>query len=187
MTIEELAALVIDACVAEEVEHMLTGALAYNNYGLPRSTNDVDFVVQFATEEKIAKLHQHLAPSVEFDAQVRFDTLTWGSRQIGNTREHPPLIVELFDVLDDPFAQSMFSRRVEFESIEIGRTIWIPTAEDILVQKLRWGRPKDLDDAKQLLAIQGSENLDMPKIENWCREHGSLDRLQAALEAIPPI
>ncbi len=61
------------------------------------------------------------------------------------------------------------------------------TAEDIFVQKLRWGRPKDLDDAKAILAIEGTESLDMTYIENWCTTHKTTDRLQAALAGIPKI
>jgi hypothetical protein len=47
----------------------------------------------------------------------------------------------------------------------LGRTTWLPTAEDVVVQKLRWGRPKDLEDARDVLAVQGTESLDMAYIE----------------------
>jgi len=55
------------------------------------------------------------------------------------------------------------------------------------VQKLRWGRNKDLDDARDVLAVQGPETLDMAYVERWCAEHGTLDRLQVALDGIPPL
>ncbi len=55
------------------------------------------------------------------------------------------------------------------------------------MQKLRWGRNKDLDDARDVLAVQGPETLDMPYIENWCAMHGTTERLQVALAAIPPM
>lgn len=37
MTVEELAASVLEACEQEKVEHMLTGAFAHGLYGIPRS------------------------------------------------------------------------------------------------------------------------------------------------------
>jgi hypothetical protein len=51
MTVEQLAAAVIDACEAAGVDHMLTGAFATSLYGVPRSTSDVDVVVDAAAGE----------------------------------------------------------------------------------------------------------------------------------------
>ncbi len=56
-----------------------------------------------------------------------------------------------------------------------------------MVQKLRWGRSKDLDDARDVLAVQGPESLDMAYIEKWCAQHGTTGRLKAALAGIPPL
>ena len=55
------------------------------------------------------------------------------------------------------------------------------------VQKLRWGRNKYLDDARDVLAVQGTETLDMAYIEGWCARHGTTDRLTAALAGFPPL
>ena len=72
-------------------------------------------------------------------------------------------------------------------STQIQRETWLPTPEDVVVQKLRWGRNKDLDDARDVLAVQGTDSLDMPYIEKWCAEHGTRQRLEAALGGIPPM
>ena len=58
---------------------------------------------------------------------------------------------------------------------------------DVVVQKLRWGRNKDLADARDVLAVQGPEALDMAYIEHWCGQHGTLARLHEALAGIPPL
>ncbi len=55
------------------------------------------------------------------------------------------------------------------------------------MQKLRWGRSKDLDDARDVLAVQGEESLDMSDIEKWCLTPSTLDRLLAIQASIPPI
>jgi len=52
-----------------------------------------------------------------------------------------------------------------------------------VVQKLRWARPKDLDDARDVIAIQ-DEKLDMDYIKKWCVEHESIDRLQTIIEEL---
>ena len=69
----------------------------------------------------------------------------------------------------------------------LGRETWLPTPEDVVIQKLRWGRSKDLDDARDILAVQGPETLDMDYVQSWCARHGTSARLEEALAGIPPL
>ncbi len=187
MTVEELAMKVIAACEVEKLDHMITGAFAYNYYAIPRSTKDVDIVVDVTGEGKISRLINRLEPEIEFRGQVQFDTLTWGKRHIGRPVENSTLEVELFELFDDAFVQSQFHRRQRLVVPQIAMETWIPTPEDIVVQKLRWGRAKDLDDARDVLATEDPDTLDMPYIENWCAVHNTTERLHAALARIPPL
>jgi hypothetical protein len=95
--------------------------------------------------------------------------------------------VELFELFDDRFVRQQFARRRQLFSNQLNQVTWLPTPEDVIVQKLRWGRNKDLDDARDVLAVQGPETLDMAYISNWCAIHGTTARLQVALAAIPPM
>ena len=187
MTIEQLACAVLDACEAERIEHMLTGAFAHGLYGIPRSTKDVDVVLGIAADNSIMRVVARLAGVVRFEPQVQFDTLTWGKRLVGESVGVPPFQVELFELFDDPFVLSQFQRRKKMRSVQLRRDTWLPTPEDVVVQKLRWGRPKDLDDARDVLAVQGPETLDMAYIEHWCGQHATLQKLQDALAGIPPL
>ncbi len=187
MKLEELAIHVIEAAEATGVDFMAVGAIAAGAYGVPRSTRDVDVLVSMELPDGVTEIVQRLAPFVVFDPQVTFDTLTWGRRHVGQTRSAPPFKVELFETFDDPFVKSEFSRRQSVFVPLLQRSTWLPTPEDVVVQKLRWGRNKDLDDARDVLAVQGPETLDMAYIETWCRTHGTEDRLRTALEGIPPL
>jgi len=187
MNVEELAIKVIKACEAEHLDHMLTGAFAFNYYAIPRSTKDVDIVVDVTESGGIAKLIGRLEPEIEFRGQVQFDTLTWGKRHIGKPAQDSTLEVELFELFDDPFVQSQFKRKRRLALPQISIETWIPTPEDIIVQKLRWGRFKDLEDARDVLATEGPESLDMPYVENWCAIHKTTDRLEATLARIPEL
>ena len=187
MTLEALAIKIIEASEAVGVEFMAVGAIAAGAYGVPRSTRDVDLLVAMKLEGGLTALIAKLEPFVEFDAQVVFDTLKWGRRHVGQSRSAPPFKVELFEVFDDPFVQSEFARRRRIFVPMLNRDTWLPTPEDVVVQKLRWGRNKDLDDARDVLAVQGPESLDMSYIEQWCAQHGTAERLKAALAAIPPL
>ncbi|MBI5388587.1 MAG: hypothetical protein HZA90_28325 [Verrucomicrobia bacterium] len=187
MTLETLAIKVIEAAESSGVEFMVVGAVAAGAYGVPRSTGDVDLLVSVSVEGGVAAVMAKLEPIVACDAQVVFDTLTWGRRHVGRSRSAPPFKVELFEMFDDPFVQSEFARRQQVFLPVLGRATWLPTPEDVIVQKLRWGRSKDLDDARDVLAVQGLDSLDMAYIEKWCALHGTRERLQAALAGIPPL
>lgn len=187
MTIEQLALLVIKACEAAGADHMVTGAFAYNYYGIPRSTKDFDVVIDVRQTRAIGKIIGLLEPDLDFGGQVQFDTLTWGRRHIGKAREGPSYLVELFELFDDPFVLSQFQRRKQLRSIQLEHVTWLPTAEDIVVQKIRWGRAKDLDDARDVLAVQGPESLDMDYVTSWCATHATTERLTAIMDSLPPL
>ena len=181
MTIFDLAVASIEACEAEGIDHMLTGAFATSCYGIPRSTKDIDLVLAIHSPRALQGVIGRLKPDVEFSEQVQFDTLTWGKRHIGQTCGHPYLKVELFELFDDPFVQEQFSRRVKLKVGPLRREAYVPTAEDVIVQKLRWARDKDLIDAADVLIVQGPESLDMDYVRKWCHTHGSEGRLADAL------
>jgi hypothetical protein len=187
MRLEELAVRVLEAAEVENVEFMAVGAIAAGAYGVPRSTRDVDLLVSVKIPGNVAALMRRLSSFVDFDPQVTFDTLIWGRRHVGTSKTSPPFKVELFETFDDPFVISEFDRRRKVFVPILRRETWLPAPEDVVVQKLRWGRSKDLDDARDVLAVQGPETLDMAYIEHWCALHGTLPRLEDALAGIPPL
>lgn len=187
MTIEEVAVTVIKACETVGVDHMVTGAFAYNYYGIPRSTKDFDIVVDVRGSHAVSEIISLLEDVIEFGGQVQFDTLTWGRRHIGRAKHGPVFLVELFELFDDAFVTEQFRRRRQLRSGQLQHTTWLPTAEDIIVQKIRWGRSKDLDDARDVLAVQGPETLDMPYIEKWCSLHNNTGRLREIIASLPEL
>ena len=128
-----------------------------------------------------------LSGDVEFDAQVGFDTLTLGRRQVGGTREAPFFKLELFELFDDALVQMQFARRVAVRVSTLARVVQVPTAEDVLVQKLRCARDKDLLDATDVLVLRDPAELDMDYIRTWCRKHGSEEHLDRTLARLPEV
>jgi hypothetical protein len=187
MTLQELAVKVLEATESAGMDFMIVGAIAAGTYGVPRSTKDVDFLVAVKQASELQAAMASLGEIVEFDQQVVFDTLTWGRRHVGTARTHPPYKVEFFELFDDPFVLEEFHRREKVFVPMLNVETWLPTPEDVIVQKLRWGRNKDLDDARDILAVQGPETLDMEYVESWCARHQTTQRLQEALAGIPPL
>jgi predicted nucleotidyltransferase len=115
------------------------------------------------------------------DSQPSFETNTGTMRDIVM---HPEsgFTVELFYLSDDPYDQERFQRRrsINYDGVPTS----ILTAEDVVVTKLRWARSKDLDDVRDVIAMQGDAALHWPYIHRWTAIHASqskLDRVRASL------
>ena len=69
----------------------------------------------------------------------------------------------------------------------LDRTVWLPTAEDVVVQKLRWSklgaRMKDFLDARAILQVRG-DRLDWGYIDSWCGQLDIEDELLKARESV---
>lgn len=187
MDIANIATQVLERIESTGVPYMLFGAIAAGAHGIPRSTRDVDFLVPVTTGGGVNAIIKALDDIVIFEQQAVFDTLTWGKRHVGQTLSPPPVKIELFELFDDLFVMQEFGRRQQIFIPILNCKGWVPTAEDVIVQKIRWGRDKDLADVTDILAVQGTDKLDMPYIQNWCAIHKTTDRLEAALASIPPL
>jgi hypothetical protein len=96
------------------------------------------------------------------------------------------LVLALFDLIDDPHDRERFSRRRA--ATVLGRRVSLPTAEDVIVSKLRWfrlaGRRKDWDDARNVMAVQHGV-LDQPYLRHWCADLAILDLLETIERSLP--
>lgn len=185
MTSTDLVFQFVDAFEQLQIPYMLVGSYSSNVYGRPRSTQDADFVVQVSGDE-IAGIRELLAKDFVFDPQMSFETVTATMRYVA-THMHSPFKIELFLLSNDAHDKIRFERRQRWD-IE-GHKVWFPTAEDVVITKLRWSgagnRAKDLEDVRQVLNVRLNE-LDLPYIWTWCDQHGTrklLDDLVSAVQS----
>ena len=171
------------------VSHMVVGGLSSNAYGIPRATRHADIVLALDAKTLFETAAQ-LGPEFVIDGQGTFEIVT------GTMRYHlrVPAIafeIELFMLSSDPHDQTRFERRQRVFSSQIGCEIIVPTAEDVIIMKLRWAkiakRGKDSEDARDVIAVQGDEGLDWKYIHHWCALHGTRTLLDEIRASIPPI
>jgi hypothetical protein len=177
MNIDEIVLTVIDFLNEHELPYMVVGSLATNVYCVPRSTEDGDVVVQSSIAQvahDISRAHG----KVRFDPQLSFESVTATRKVVLRTEDHG-FEVELFQLSDDPHDQTRFQRRILVETM--GRKVWIASAEDMIVTKLRWaqqaGREKDISDARNLIGVQHN-HINWPYVESWCDRHGTRELLE---------
>ncbi len=180
MNINDVALRVVDSLNKSGIPFMLVGSFSSNYYGIPRSTRDADFVVQLN-----APLNDSFAltlgPEFEAQPQLSFETNTGTQRQ--EFRVAGTLFkVEIFRLSNDAHDEERFRRRspVEME----GHQVFFPTAEDVIVWKLRWARAKDRDDVRAVIGVQG-DTLDWRYIQSWCERHGTQGLLEEIRRTVP--
>ncbi|HVA50539.1 MAG TPA: hypothetical protein VNH11_29610 [Pirellulales bacterium] len=182
---DEAVVAVVDALDALGVEYMLVGSLSSNFYGIPRLTEDADIVVELG-KVSLHDLMQRLGPEFRLEPQASFDTITMTTRHILRVPSSG-FTIELFQLSDNDHDQERFRRRGPVSLF--GRTIAIPTAEDVIVTKLYWAltrrHPKDREDVRDVIAVQ-NEKLDWDYIHSWADRHGTRALLDEIRREIPP-
>jgi len=139
-----------------------------------------------ANPAQLTALAAHLQPLAQLDRQLTFETAT-GTRRTIVKVTGTDFQIELFHISQDAHDQERFLRRLRGD-LE-GLPVWVPTAEDVILWKLRWvlagGRSKDRDDVRAILAVQGPR-LDKMYLRRWTKQHGTgalLDEILASLPA----
>jgi hypothetical protein len=182
MTGEEATLAVIDALNDLSIPYMLVGSLSSNHYAIPRSTQDADFVVELAAHS-VSSIAHRLTPSLRLEPQMSFETVT-GTNRHEFTVVDDPFKIELFELSSDAHDQERFRRRVSTRVL--GRVAFVPTAEDVIITKLRWARPKDRDDVRDVIAVQ-ADRIDWTYVEPWCDRHETRTLLEEIRGSIPPL
>jgi hypothetical protein len=186
MSAESILLAVISALEHVNVPYMVVGSFSSSLYGIPRSTQDADFVVQLG-DVAVASIAENLGPGFELDPQVSFETITGTTRYILR-HSNSAFKIELFLLSEDAHDRERFARRRRLPIF--GREAWVPAPEDVVVTKLRWSRqgrrPKDIGDAKNVITMQ-ARTLDWGYVERWCDAHGTRELLDRIRASLPPL
>ncbi len=154
------------------IAYMLTGSFASAHYGAPRSTQDIDLVIE-ATAPQLRAFVECLPSDeyyVDLDAALE-----------AHNRE------SLFNVIDMTAGwkiDMIFRKSRRFSGEEFGRRhpinvqglrLFVASVEDVIVAKLEWARlansQRQIEDVAAVLRLQ-SEALDRPYLERWISELG---------------
>ena len=185
-----VALIVADALEACGVRYLVGGSLASAVSGEPRSTLDVDLVVEL-TEKDVEPLVAELGDRFHVDA----DSIRRAVRERSSTNViHYPTStkVDLFVMGGSPVDAEQMNRRQRVQvSTEPDRWLYVHTPEDILLQKLRWYRMGNEVSDRQWRDILGiilvQENrLDQPYLSHSAEALGVSDLLRRALSEAQP-
>jgi len=161
--------------------YMLTGSMASNYWGIPRTTHDLDFVLVIQPGDV-----ERLSAAFSQGFFLRPESIRKAFQpphQFNAIDELSALKVDFWLLRDNAFEQNAFARRLQVALF--GVPAWIATAEDVILHKLHWHRltPSDrqLADAAGVYAVQ-SGSLDLAYLRHWADflgVRGELDALVA--------
>lgn len=182
----DVTLLVTNLLDSLDVPYVIGGSVASTAHGLIRTTLDVDLVVDLKP--------QHVVPFVAaLSDQFYVDRPT--VRQAIERRSSFNLIhlstmvkVDVFLSKDRPFDRQQLLRRVtERITPDSDETLWILTAEDVILAKLDWFRmgghvsERQWRDILGVMKTQG-EALDVAYLRRWAEQLNVSDLLERALE-----
>lgn len=187
MSQPELLAKVARLLESSGIPYMITGSHASSAMGQPRSTHDIDFVVQMR-EEDLSQFAGAFA-----DERFGFDEVAAREAILRNDMFQLQDFsggdkVDFWMLKNQAFDQESFRRRIR--GTAAGVSVYLPTIEDHIIQKIRWAHEyksdRQYNDALLLYELHAAK-LNMPYILKWVSElhlKSTWDRMVAEAEPL---
>lgn len=149
-----------------DVPYMVTGSFAVNFFGIPRTTHDIDFVIEIRASD--AERFADAFPR-DFYADADMIRQAIANQSMFNIIDpNSGVKIDFWIIKRNPFDQERFRRRRE-QSV-FGERVFMPTPEDTIISKLLWYQEaqtdKHLNDARGVWEIQ-KESLDQEYLNRW--------------------
>ncbi len=151
------------------IDYYVSGGVASSIHGEPRSTRDLDLVIEVKPNQ-IDLLVKTLEASGYYCPAGAVEDLQRGCGNMLNiTHTETIANADIYIKDNSPFTISQMQRRILVDLDEIS-VFWIASAEDLILQKLRWGKgsksEKQWRDVLGIIKLQ-AENLDYGYLAEW--------------------
>lgn len=189
MSQQELLKKIIQVLESAGIDYMITGSLASSLQGEPRSTHDIDLVVDLQKGSSVEQLLEAFpSPEYYLDEESILEAIEQGSmfNIIDNSEGGK---IDLWMLTDDAFDKSRFGRKYSEEVM--GIQIQVSRPEDTILAKLKWanlsgGSEKLFTDALRVYEVHYG-HLDRDYLETWAMEmqlEELLNRLKNEADAL---
>jgi uncharacterized nucleotidyltransferase DUF6036 len=172
----------------QNIAYVLVGSFASSIHGMYRSTADIDILANIHTDQ-IRPLFNVLQNSFYVDEHAMRDAVAQG-RSFNAIHFDSVFKVDIFIARADEFALTQLSRRqLRKISPEKNETLYVASAEDTVLAKLRWyraGHETSNTQWNDVLGVLGASDssLDLEYLHTWAIKLGIADLLQKALDDI---
>jgi hypothetical protein len=167
MTVSDVLQRITTALERSDVAYMLTGSFVSAYYGTPRSTQDIDVVVEATPAQLSAFVNSLPVDQYYVDLDAALQALKAESMFNVVDRSTGWKIDFIFRK-SRPFSREEFRRRIRAHLQ--GVSVFVASTEDIVIAKLEWSKlaqsQRQIDDVAAILRIR-RETLDRAYIEKW--------------------
>lgn len=172
MTLPEPLARVLEALNRAGIPWMVVGSFASTHHGEPRTTADLDLVIDPDPSALSAFVADVTRAGYYADAHAAQRAIAERS-QLNVIDPRSGWKVDLMIRRDRPFSVEEFARRIRTDAFGPGGSV--ATAEDTILAKLEWAlaseSERQLRDVGSILDVSGAE-LDVGYIDRWAAELG---------------
>ncbi len=169
------------------IGYYVGGSVASSTHGLPRTTLDVDIVMNLKRTQ-VTSLVKQLEQDYYIDEDMIVEAL-FHQRSFNIIHLHTMIKVDVFVLSRDAFAKQAFERAQEIEvTFDAGTsTMAMSSPEDIILQKLKWYVIGNQVSERQWLDVLGvlkvqATHLDLDYLKYWASHLNLSELLGKALE-----
>lgn len=164
------------------IPYYVSGGVASSIYGESRSTRDLDLVIEIQSEQ-IDLLVTTLQAARFYCPEGAVEGIKQGrERMLNVTHTETITNADLYVMDNSPFAASQMSRR-KFLDMEDTPSFWVISPEDLVLQKLLWGKGKQSEkqwrDVLGILKAQ-SDSLEYSYLIDWAEYLAIAENLSEA-------
>lgn len=165
-----------------QIPYYITGGVAAYTYGEPRTTRDLDLVIQIDRSD-IVRVAQALEVEGFYCPPGAVEDIQAGrGRVLSVTQIETILNADIVINADTEFDRLKMQRR-RLVQVDAQTCVWMCSPEDLILAKLLWGRrsqsEKQWRDVLGVLKVQ-LETLDYGYLADWAEQLDLLDDLQRA-------
>lgn len=172
----------------QNIPYVLVGSFASSIHGMYRSTADIDVLADIQTEQ-VHPLFEALKNSFYLDEHAMRDAVAQ-ARSFNAIHFDSVFKVDIFIARSDEFALSQLTRRqLRKISSDTDEAVYVATAEDTVLAKLRWYRAGNETSNTQWNDVSGvlatsRGSMDLEYLRAWAGKLGVEDLLQRALDQV---
>lgn len=176
-TIEQILNTVCEFMNKNSIDYVIVGGFAVLFYGNPRTTMDIDYVIQLEDENipvLVKFLQENDFHADEYDMRAAFEEKSHCTVEDKDTMFRLD-IKGVYNEMDERTLRN--KRKVDLNDI----AIWIASPEDTIVNKLVFAREQDIKDALGILVRQ-YDVLDIVYLEKTTKNIGVYESLKELRE-----
>jgi len=163
------------------ISYMLTGSMALVHYAMPRTTADIDIVIEI-TMDDVKKFIEEFEPDY-YVPHGRIKDAIFSNRMFNILNQKTLIKVDCVVRKTDEFQRQAFSRkrRVNYAG---DFEVWIISREDLILSKLNWAKNTRSEMQMRDVANILRNGYDETYVETWARTLGVEDLLKQCLEML---